>query len=65
MCIKVTEEIYREYMIKKVVPAIRENWPADDLRCIIGIQAGNAKLLASAYDNLEWQYLLVDPLERV
>jgi hypothetical protein len=43
-CVVVTKEVYRDYMINKVIPAIKEKWPdQQELRRGINIQQDGAK----------------------
>lgn len=62
--LNVTKEVYKEYFIEKVMPAIRSKWPASDGECVVGIQADNATPHGSAGD-FEWECLMVNPDERV
>jgi hypothetical protein len=39
----VNREVMREYMCKKLIPAIQDKWPDEDLRRTIIIQQDNAK----------------------
>jgi len=70
----VDKKVYKEYLIEKVVPAIREKWPhtnngengggGNNQTITVGIQADNATP-HSLKDDLEWACLLIDPNERV
>ncbi|WCJ31571.1 hypothetical protein M5689_013054 [Euphorbia peplus] len=47
----VTRQVIRRYLIDKVLPAIREKWPREDLRNPIYIQQDNARTHINSNDN--------------
>src|SRR4051812_16676847 len=41
--VKVTRDVCRDYLVDKVIPAIQDKWPDDDMGTTIYIQQDNAK----------------------
>jgi len=69
--LNVDKKVYKEYMIEKVIPAIREKWPQQNGNngnnnqiITVGLQDDNATP-HSLKNDLEWECLLVDPNERI
>lgn len=66
--IKVKKDNYRQMMVNKLVPAIRQKWPAEDRRCVVRLQQDNAtphgKMSSDPWIK-EWEELCMNAQARV